>query len=53
MKTKKKPVSVARKLAKECSLEDLRWRRDLAKRDGDFRLAFRLATAIDIRKGLY
>lgn len=52
-KRKKSTVSLARQLAKEMDLEDLRWRRDLAKHDGDFKLAFTLATAIDIKKGLY
>lgn len=34
-------------------LEDLRWRRDLAKHDGDFELAFECAVAIDKKKGYY
>lgn len=46
---------VAAKLAadKTITLADLRFRRDLAKHDGDFKLAFALAVAIDKRKGLY
>lgn len=35
------------KLPKGLDVEELRWRRDLAQRDGDFRLAFECALAID------
>jgi hypothetical protein len=34
-------------LPKGLSLKDLRWRRDLAKHDGDFKLAFACALEID------
>lgn len=35
------------------SLEDLRFRRDLAARDGDLKLAMACAIAIDKKRGLY
>jgi hypothetical protein len=35
------------------TLDDLRFRRDLAKREGDLGLAFKCAVAIDRLKGLY
>jgi len=35
------------------SLEVLRFRRDLAARDGDLKLAFACAVAIDKKRGLY
>lgn len=35
------------------TLEELRWRRDLAIRDGDMTLAFRIACEIDKARGLY
>lgn len=34
------------------TLEELRWRRDLAVADGDMTLAFRLACEIDKARGL-
>lgn len=54
MKTKKlTPKSLSNKLIKELDLEELRWRRDLAKRDGDLNLALACAIAIDKKRGLY
>lgn len=47
------PARLSELLAKECDIHELRWRRDLAKRDGDFKLAFACAVAIDKKKGLY
>ena len=35
------------------SLEELRFRRDLAARDGDMKLAMACAIAIDKKRGLY
>ena len=35
------------------TLEQLRWRRDLAVADGDMTLAFRIACEIDKARGLY
>lgn len=42
------------KLPKGLDIEDLRFRRDLAKKDGDFQLAFACALAIDeIKYGVH
>lgn len=41
------------RLPKNVTLEDLRWRRDLALRDGDRKLALACAIAIDKKRGLY
>lgn len=49
----KKPLSLAGRLASEMTLEELRFQRDLAARNNDFRAAFTLAIAIDKKKGLY
>ena len=38
------------KLPKNLTLEDLRWRRDLAMHEGDFDLAFACAVRIDAVK---
>jgi hypothetical protein len=53
MKKKRKEPSLAQKLADEMDLESLRFQRDIAKHNGDFKLAFTLATAIDIKHGYY
>lgn len=39
-------------LPKDATLEELRWRRDLAAKDGQLDLAFACALAIDRKKGL-
>ena len=37
----------------KASLEELRWRRDIATAEGDMTLAFRLACEIDKVRGFY
>ncbi len=41
------------KLPSGLSLQDLRWKRDIAARDGDLQLALAYAIAIDKKRGLY
>lgn len=55
MPKRQKPVSKATDLAvdKDVSLDDLRFLRDLAQRKGNIKLMFKLAVAIDKKKGLY
>lgn len=49
----KKVKSETAELAKKHTLEELRFRRDMAARDGDLKLAVKLATAIDKKRGFY
>ena len=59
-KPRKRPKSISPRIDIMCgdgsesdSLEDLRFRRDIAVRDGDMKLAWACAVAIDKKRVLY
>ena len=53
MRRKKNPTPDLPQIPKSWTLEELRWARDLAVRDGNTKKALACAIAIDKKRGLY